>query len=98
MKALVALDEGALVAGMHPLRPGADVLLRPSWRKRISQRGVNLTELRAMKQFEQRFDRNRIGAASRAGDRRVDQYQLVHGRWPPTRGADSDPATHRVAQ
>src|SRR3954469_13510975 len=98
MKALVALNEGTLVASMHPLGPGADVLLGPLWRRRTSQRGINLTELRAMEQFEQRFDRDRIGAASRAGDRRVHQDQLVHARWPPARGADSDPATHRMAQ
>jgi len=98
MKALVALDERTLVAGMHPLGPGADVLLGPARSRGASQRRVGFSALRALKQFEKRFDRNRIGATSRAGDRWVDQYQLVHGRRPPTRGADSDAAAHRVAQ
>src|SRR3954449_3953259 len=90
MKAFMALDESTLVAGMHPLGPSADVQLGPPRSRGASQRRVGFSALRALKQFEKRFDRNRIGAASGTGDRRIDQYQLVHRRWPPTRGADSD--------
>lgn len=78
MKAPVTFDERALVASMHPLRPGADVLLRPPRRGRAAQSCVDLATLCAMKQFEEGFDRNRVGPASRTRDRWIDQYQLFN--------------------
>ena len=42
MKAFVTFDESALVAGMHPLGPSADVLLGPPRRRGASQRSRRL--------------------------------------------------------
>ncbi len=98
MKALVTFDQGALVAGVHPLGPGTNVLFGPARRGRASQRRVRFSKACAMKQLEKRPDRTWVGATSGAGDRWIDQDQPSYGRWTPARGTNSDPGAHGVAE